>query len=403
LEALSYVTDSVTVRVMPYARVGLIGIPYMHLKHPRGKWAIAHEVGHSRYWSPFSVGGTELESFGYKVSPNETMMLNVRELYFPFSSTASVSSWSEELFADTYAVLVGGTLAIPTAMDVAIEHSAAKFSKLDFEDPHPTPLIRPLLMIKALTEMSTLMMSNGNPLLAVDLGADASLWQFDANKVEQLSIALFNRWKRCLIDRHLLREKPGAAQPVKDESDIVTEFVDPILYSQVRGMIHWESRTLIPDLPIENLLRRVCIALSEIIEREGSPKFRWGWENNTVALSTDLSGISKTRGQIDQKLKEKIKARQEASEPPADKTESENSAAGQTENVAASNTAIPDYSNLWRVWLEDKRYLAGKPSEIWAGAYETAMDPKNRPTNTWLPVFGAGGWTTEGPCNFPPG
>ena len=49
---------------------------------------------------------------------------------------------------------------------------------------------------------------------------------------------------------------------------------------------------------------------------------------------------------------------------------------------------------LWKNWVtpKGKGYFESFPEhEIYAGEFEIAMDPKNRPGNTWLPVFGASG------------
>jgi hypothetical protein len=56
---------------------------------------------------------------------------------------------------------------------------------------------------------------------------------------------------------------------------------------------------------------------------------------------------------------------------------------------------------LWQKWaIEQKRYFVGIPKgDIEPGIFPEVMDPRNRAKEPgfWIPVFGAGGWTT-GPC-----
>lgn len=150
---LAYFTDSVSVRVTPYSSIALIGIPYMHANDLRGAWAIPHEVGHLRFWSPFKASNAQISKVGLDPNLFDGLLMNVREVYYPFLSIPSEFMWSEELFADAYSVLVGGPLSAWTGMDSAMEHAASTFRNFSFEKPYPTPIIRPLLMIKALTSI----------------------------------------------------------------------------------------------------------------------------------------------------------------------------------------------------------------------------------------------------------
>lgn len=356
-KVLSYFTNSTKIRVTPYSSASLIGLPYSYRAHPTGGLAIPHEIGHFLYWFPGEVKEPQFKFLG--IEPDEkTFLLNIRELYYPFSSTTSDPRWSEEIFADTYGVYIAEAPFIESAMERALQDSTEAFCDFDLDDPHPTALIRPLLMIKAMSAMSTPFIVNGAPL-----------WEFSRAQIEKKTKRLFNDWKRHLNERCILRI-PKNTRAGNNSKDLSYEFVDPKLALAVAEIVDWDSRFINRSFAAERLVLNACEALSNTFG---------GWNNPTFSLPMPKPGNSDTKP-----------------------------------TWGYSYTK----ASRWEQWISDKRYfdsdhfnLARKVNEpskmpfiprkkIWAGKFDKVMHPRLRPSNAWLPVFGAGGWTT-GPCGSP--
>ncbi len=115
---ITYFQKSPNIRVIPYAPVLLVGIPFSCINQPRDFLAIPHEVGHYVFWHG------ALNKLGN----------------FP---TVWCENWYEEIFADIYGALVAGPVI---GLDFQ-ELQAARNTKDFFDDDgeHPAPVIRPFI------------------------------------------------------------------------------------------------------------------------------------------------------------------------------------------------------------------------------------------------------------------
>lgn len=379
---IPYATDSVEVRVMPYAPVMLLGMPLTCLKDPYSFLSIPHEVGHFRYYFSFPQTPNAAPRRRAR-NQQQKPWLNLRELFYPFRYQAGAQgeaapSWGEEIFADVYGALVGGPAFIASAMDLALEHSIGSLLSFDLADPHPTPLIRPLLMLKALRQL------NSKPV-----GKQGRLLDLQENVVEALAIYLWNGWKRKLQERGILAYADRSGAEKDNSRDLHFVFRDAELAKRVREIVVWDSRDLDPNLAVEALVINAIEALRHAFPDVAAAQVPWGWSATEPRAWV-------TAGEMYALLN---KAKPERTNTPGAPVTL--GALTPAAEVALAQ-ALPE---LWIEWATTKKryFKASLPDEIWAGEFESAMDPQKRPTNTWLPVFGAGGWTTEGPCHVPSG
>ncbi len=368
---LTYLTDSVKVRVVPYSRVLLLGIPYSCKNDVRQLLAIPHEVGHFLFWYSFRQTADNLQRREGNWEGHAGNLLNVRELFYAFSKKPSKPAWAEEIFADVYSVLVGGPLAILTAMDVALEHSTDAFQDFDSNDTHPTPLIRPVLMMQALLKLNAQSAGRFGRFSKIQSSEDVRRIadELSPEKVRRIADELFALWQDKLQERH------------------VTAFQGQKLSAQDFSLTPQEREV---NALVDTAVRALVYAYGGLEENYGDP---WGWSSKKFRDWSDAKGLETGGGEM---VLAQINQTTEITGPTFDEVSTER----YKENDAHD---IPP--KLWQEWVttNGKGYFEEFPEkEIYAGEYETAMDPKNRPGQSWLPVFGAGGWTTEGPCANPP-
>jgi hypothetical protein len=129
--ALTYFDKSAKIRVLPYAPVALIGIPYTTTTVKRDYLAIPHEVGHYVYWHS-----------GYLASDYRASV--------PFKPTW-LWQWLEEIFADVYGCLVAGPVIGVDFQDLLLDELRDDFIKDD--GVHPLDAIRPEIYERALQEL----------------------------------------------------------------------------------------------------------------------------------------------------------------------------------------------------------------------------------------------------------
>jgi hypothetical protein len=375
-QILTYFTDSVKVRVMPYHSVALVGIPYTFSDDLRGAWAVALEVGHACFWYPFKA--LKLQSGWENLLCGR---VNLRELFFEFKYEPSAVEWAEEIFADAYAVVFGGVPAILSAMDMALEYSDRVFGEFDYSDPHPTPLIRPLLMIKALDALSPLIFEGTDKRVTYDM-------------IESYVNDLYKRWMWKLEERHVVKV-------ISEGEPLKMAFVDKVLEQHMEWSSKWPENDLGTWLPVDDQLQRAIRALNVLFKNVNPSIGELGWSEEIVGGGADVKKI------YDETMRVRIGTLVENSKAGAEPKNTVTSVA-ETKGDAEDTTDCPkvvgetpkDPSKLWEEWVEAKRYFPdGMPAELWAGEFDTVMNPRNRGTKpgSWLPLFGAGGWVT-GPC-----
>jgi hypothetical protein len=138
---LTYFQKSAAIRLVPYARVALVGIPFTAVSIERDYLAIAHEVGHYVYRH-----GRLIDD---RVKPQKRKLVHRRLDSDLLESPEWIKKWQEEIFADVYGCLIGGPVMALSAQDLAFQASAKEFV-LD-DKVHPKPIVRPDIYSKILS------------------------------------------------------------------------------------------------------------------------------------------------------------------------------------------------------------------------------------------------------------
>lgn len=142
-KAITYFQKSPAIRVIPYAPVALIGIPYSCIESAadnngmftRNLLAIPHEVGHYVFWHGKSPSGERLiEQILDKLPSLDVWAMR----------------WVEEIFADVYGSLIAGPIMGVSAQDLQLLDSQDGFISDDSE--HPVPTLRPYIYSKVIHE-----------------------------------------------------------------------------------------------------------------------------------------------------------------------------------------------------------------------------------------------------------
>lgn len=127
---ITYFRKFPAIRLVPYASVALVGIPFTSVFRKQDLLATPHEIGHQVFWrwkelraAVQAVRG-ELPEYAY--------------------------NWTEEIFADVFGVQAAGAAAALCAQDLEASFDLEHFLKDD--GAHPTSVLRPYVHIKALDD-----------------------------------------------------------------------------------------------------------------------------------------------------------------------------------------------------------------------------------------------------------
>jgi hypothetical protein len=365
--AMSYFQKAASIRVIPYAPVALIGIPFTATMVPRDYLSIPHEVGHYVYRHGKvrvdknghivdRVDKGELKAIpqvlGRKLSEQperdqelERKVLGTilseqaleeqqqkQRLELTGSSPRYIRRWKEEIFADVYGCLVGGPVAALSIRDVMLQSSRSRvietpgeyfYGQFTEDDGiHPVPLLRPYVYTVTLR--------------AID-SRDEKLSDW-ADKLDK-------EWKQL-------------AQ-IEETTEFRSRFVGAgIQYISV----------------IEALKEviRVVIEVLELLPESDFKDARWSGYNNEV---TTVDGLySEFEGAGFDKLKG-------------------------TELNSAPLTCSDD---LWEQWMLSEHFFPGfdkglpnKSLAIDPGKAQRLEELEQEPRYTWNHVFMASGWATR--------
>jgi hypothetical protein len=138
MTVVTYFQKSPDVRVIPYAPVALIGIPYSAQQLDRDLLATPHEVGHYVFGHA-AYTGKPLRK--YLVAQLEQRVTNRFEY-------ERLVRWLEEIFADVYGACVAGPVMALDFQDLQLHTSRQRFITDDKD--HPTPVLRPNLHLQVL-------------------------------------------------------------------------------------------------------------------------------------------------------------------------------------------------------------------------------------------------------------
>jgi len=146
---ISYFEKMPFARIVPYAPAALIGISYSALPEEGGGpndlalTAVAHEAGHHVYWHG-QIDGKAIYDVLYAALENLFPPENtlVQPLY---------ACWLEEIFADVYAAMVGGSAAGLGIQHVVGDNLRERMVIDDGE--HPVAVLRPYIYTQVLAAM----------------------------------------------------------------------------------------------------------------------------------------------------------------------------------------------------------------------------------------------------------
>ena len=144
---LTYFQKSPAIRVIPYAQVALIGIPFTCISNAQDFFAVPHEAGHFVFWQGTVPEGGDTEAHIYTAMPKRLSDIQER-LKLP----KSVLRWTEEIFADVYGALIAGPAIAIDFQDLQLNRTRDEFVEDDGE--HPVPVLRPDVYARAIEKIS---------------------------------------------------------------------------------------------------------------------------------------------------------------------------------------------------------------------------------------------------------
>lgn len=127
---LTYFQKSHEIRMIPYAPVALVAIPFSALTQPRDLLALPHEVGHY--------------VFGHRPMNPETEHMDRDYL----EDDPTYAEWQQEIYADVFGALFGGAIMAFDFQELAKQSYRGIFESR--KDDHPNPYLRPLIYTEAL-------------------------------------------------------------------------------------------------------------------------------------------------------------------------------------------------------------------------------------------------------------
>jgi hypothetical protein len=161
MRAVTYFQKSSAIRVLPYANLALIGIPYSSIDYHPDLLAIPHEIGHFVFWhgvAPAALALPYQQNVQYQLSENVLLQLN--NLVAKCLSETAVATppsrlfyrwcyvWLEELFADLLGCWVAGPVSALTIQEIVLRRPRHELTTSDAD--HPVGILRPYTHLKAL-------------------------------------------------------------------------------------------------------------------------------------------------------------------------------------------------------------------------------------------------------------
>jgi hypothetical protein len=139
---LTYFQKTPIVRVIPYAPVALIGIPFTTLQTPSDLLSTAHEAGHYVFWRAqvtVTVDDRPQQKHLYKVLREAASQANLPRWCLV---------WLEEMFADIYGCLILGPAVAASCQEMQHSRTEDEFCRSDGD--HPVSWLRPIIYHKIL-------------------------------------------------------------------------------------------------------------------------------------------------------------------------------------------------------------------------------------------------------------
>jgi len=130
--AVTYFNKATNIRVIPYAPVALVGLPFTCITATQDFLAIPHEVGHYVY----RHGQGLAAALAARLRP---------------ALPAWATGWLEEIFADVYGVLVAGPVIGLDFQDLLLDNPIASLTEDDGD--HPADAVRPFIYTRLLQQL----------------------------------------------------------------------------------------------------------------------------------------------------------------------------------------------------------------------------------------------------------
>ncbi len=143
--ALTYFHKMPEIRVIPYADVALVAVPYLASTSRRDFLAIPHEVGHYVFWHG-KKDGVPL----YWAAFDKLRQRLQGKIKTDASEFSTWYDWLGEVFADVYGCLVAGPVMAVDFQDLQKHVSRESFGRSDGH--HPTPATRPFIYHQVLSQ-----------------------------------------------------------------------------------------------------------------------------------------------------------------------------------------------------------------------------------------------------------
>ena len=333
--ATTYFQKSPNIRVIPYAPVALVSVPYSSQQLDRDLLATPHEVGHYVFWH--GVYGTG--------SLREHLVKQLGQIVDENSSDyALLLNWLEEIFADVYGTCVAGPVMALDFQDLQLHASRQKFITDDGQ--HPAPVLRPHIHLQTLRKR--------------DL-ADWGVW----------AAVLLQYWDVRLQDRQRI-DHLDALDPT-DRTSKLDHFVRNNRSITVAETISGSADSSEDVKPLDHL---VTVMLDVLKSGNAHP-----WYNTlpgvsaAEAQSLDPDTLAQTTEQLYAAFQDFVL------HPPAVDPD-------RLDPLHAAPLSTPaDQSNVVGEWLD--------PTNLTFPLPDNPGEPVS--FKKWKPYFEAKGWTTEGP------
>jgi hypothetical protein len=348
--AITYFQKFPSIRVIPYAPVALIGIPFSCATVPQDYLAIPHEVGHYMYWHKFrSKFSTELS----RLANDDARFVN------------ELNHWAEEIFADVYGCSIAGPVIAADFQDLQLRFSEEEFVVDDGE--HPVPAIRPMIYRRIL---QTLQERNSEL---------AKPYRVDAAELTTLD----ERWQQKLREREL-------------------ESVDGSNFTVAKLSSATKQPTLVSFPGMEKVILAALNVLRENIKstpEKFDPVLSQRWWVNGSSQDGDLNRYALD---LYQQFGANLLAMD--SQPPRELVVKE-TGADLSDAIKPIPVSVVDLepnsktslTPLWVAWAKNEYPLLGDPENIVGQIAAEENNKDGSKQRAWKPVLSASDWGTKGP------
>jgi hypothetical protein len=357
---VTYFQKFPSIRVIPYAPVALIGIPFSCISVDRDYLAIPHEVGHYMYWHKFRP------QFQVEGMPDPA-----KDDKDPANI---VYRWAEEIFADVYGCLIAGPVIAADFQDLQLRFSDEDF--LADDDEHPIPAIRPMIYQRILEALE-----ERKPKLTTP-------YALNENELPTLD----NRWQQKLNERNL--------EPVAGST-----------FSVKKTVPNPEQPTGVSFPDIDKVIQaalKVLFEDSQAADGKIVPILSQRWWVNTPPQDQDSDNyVRSLYKEFEKNLA--LMDTQQPRELVVEEAETELSGEIAPIVVPAGDltpNSPTEFAPRWLKWVKDNKLLSAEFEERLGGVPQKAtafllpgrIESENgQQLPGWEPVLSAGGWATKGP------